>query len=53
MFKLRPTSCMQVVANGELDPSIRQAASVSFKNHVKFHWVGTSEAMLGCKKTFS
>lgn len=30
----------QVVATEALDPSVRQAAAVNFKNHVKFNWVG-------------
>ena len=30
----------QVVAHSGLDASVRQAAAVSFKNHVKYHWVG-------------
>lgn len=28
----------QVVANEGVDASVRQAASVSFKNHIKYHW---------------
>ncbi|GAX80072.1 hypothetical protein CEUSTIGMA_g7510.t1 [Chlamydomonas eustigma] len=32
------TSVLKVVAQDGLDASIRQAAAVSFKNHVKYHW---------------
>lgn len=35
----------QVVANEGVDASVRQAASVSFKNHIKYHWVPSETAL--------
>lgn len=40
-------SVLSVVANQGLDASLRQAAAVNFKNHVKFHWVPTDTAAYG------
>ncbi|KAG1661631.1 hypothetical protein FOA52_002861 [Chlamydomonas sp. UWO 241] len=37
-------SVLSVVAMGALDSSVRQAAAVNFKNHVKFNWVPSDSA---------
>mmetsp|Transcript_33790 Transcript_33790/g.100617 ORF Transcript_33790/g.100617 Transcript_33790/m.100617 type:complete len:935 (-) Transcript_33790:308-3112(-) len=37
-------SVLSVVATEALDAAVRQAAAVSFKNHIKFHWAPSETA---------
>lgn len=37
-------SLLQLVSMSDVELQVRQAASVSFKNHLKYHWVSRSRA---------